>query len=354
MLRHDAKRAPRDSYLLVTMAMTEEKVVRNEPGNPRSARIGRALLAAALASALSAAAQDYPSKPVRIVVPFPAGGSTDVVARMLAQRLTETLGQTFLVDNRPGATGTIAGALVAKSPPDGYTLMMHSTSSYIAGYLYSKLPYDAAHAFAPIIRCANGGLFLVSSASLPAKNVKELIALARKHPGEVTFATVGKGSVAHLAAEMFNTAAGIKNVAVHYKGAAPALVGLASGEVGFSVLNVLDPQPFIKQGKLRGLATTGAKRSPALPDVPTLMEQGINVETYLWTGFFAVANTPAPLVNKLNAEAARFFGEPKTHTWLVNNLGEFSPHTPAEFREFLATDVVGWQNVIKQMKLQLD
>ena len=314
------------------------------------------LLIGALAPlSLPALAQDYPSKPVRIVLPFPAGGSTDIIARRVAQRLTETHGQNFIVDNRPGATGTIAGAVVAKSPPDGYTLIMHSTSSYVAGFLYRKLSYDGARAFAPIIRCAISGLYIVSAASLPAKNVKELVALAKRRPNEVTFATVGSGSAAHLAAEMFSAAAGIKTVAIGYKGAAPALIALASGEVGFSVLNLLDPQPFVKQGKLRGLAVTSPKRSLALPDVPTLLESGINVEAYLWTGLFATGGTPMAVVNKLNGEITRFINEPQTNAWLLNNVGgEFASHTPEQFGEFLAADSAGWQKVAKQLGVQLD
>jgi tripartite-type tricarboxylate transporter receptor subunit TctC len=305
--------------------------------------------------ALSAAAQDYPSKVARIVVPFPAGGSTDVLARLVAQKLNESHGQYFIVENRPGATGTIAGAVVAKSAPDGYTLIMHSTSSYTAGFLYSRVSYDAARAFTPILRCAISGLYIVSAASLPVKNIKELVALARRRPNEVTFATVGMGSAAHLAAEMFNAAAGVKTLAVAYKGSAPALIALASGEAGFSVLNILDPQPFVKQGKLRSLAVTGAKRSPAVPDVPTLLESGIKVEAYLWTGLFATAGTPAPIVNKLNAEVTRIISEPQTNAWLMNNLGgEFSPHTPEQFGQFLAGDLEGWQKVIKQIGLRLD
>ncbi len=305
--------------------------------------------------ALTALAQDYPAKVVRIIVPFPAGGSTDVLARLVAQRLTETYGQNFIVDNRPGATGTIAGTIVAKSPADGHTLIMHSSSSYTAGFLYRKLAYDGGRAFAPIIRCAISGLYIVSASTLPVRNIKELVALARRHPDEVTYATVGKGSAAHLAAEMFNAASGIKTVAVAYKGSAPALVGLASGEVGFTVLNILDPQPFVKQGKLRSLAVTSVKRSPAIPDVPTLLESGINVEANLWTGLFATGGTPAPIVNKLNAEIARFISAPQTHTWLMNNLGgEFSPHTPEQFSEFLTGDTALWQKIIKQIGLQLD
>jgi tripartite-type tricarboxylate transporter receptor subunit TctC len=314
-----------------------------------------AMLALTAPLALSAAAQDYPAKAVRIVVPFPPGGSTDVLSRLVAQNLTESHGQNFIVDNRPGATGTIAGALVAKSAADGYTLIMHSSSSYTAGFLYRKLSYDGGRAFAPVIRCAISGLYMVSVATLPVRNIKELVALARRRPGEVTYATVGNGSAAHLAAEMFNAATGIKTLAVPYKGAAPALVALASGEVGFTVLNILDPQPFVKQGKLRGLAVTSVKRSPAVPDVPTLLESGINVEANLWTGLFATGGTPAAIVNKLNAEITRVISAPQTNTWLMNNLGgEFSPHTPEQFSEFLAADTALWQKIIKQIGLQLD
>jgi tripartite-type tricarboxylate transporter receptor subunit TctC len=305
--------------------------------------------------ALTTAAQDYPAKAVRIVVPFPAGGSTDVLARLVGQKFTELHGQNFIVENRPGATGTIAGAFVAKSAADGYTLIMHSSSSYTSGFLYRKPSYDAGRAFAPVIRCAISGLYIVSAATLPVRNIKELVALGRRRPNEVTFATVGTGSVAHLAAEMLNAAAGIKTLAVAYKGSAPALVALASGEAGYSVLNILDPQPFVKQGKLRGLAVTGVKRSPAIPDVPTLLESGINVEANLWTGLFATAGTPAPIVNKLNAEITRFISEPQTSAWMVNNLGgEFAPHTPEQFAEFLTGDTALWQKVIKQLGLQLD
>ncbi len=314
------------------------------------------MLAAQLSPlAMSAVAQEYPAKVVRTIVPFPAGGSTDVLARLVAQRLAETYGQNFLVENRPGATGTIGGAFVAKSAADGYTLIMHSSSTYTAGFLYRKLSYDAASAFAPIIRCAISGLYIVSSTTLPVKSVKELVALARRRPDEVTYATVGKGSAAHMGAEMFNAAAGIKTVTVDYKGSAPALLALASGEVGFSVLNILDPGPFVKQGKLRGLAVTSAKRSPAIPDVPTLLESGINIEASLWTGLFAPAGTPAPVINKLNTEIARFISAPQTNTWLVNNLGgEFAPHTPEQFAEFLTGDTARWQKIIKQIGLRLD
>lgn len=321
-----------------------------------SGKLLRGMLPALLSAfAANAAAQEYPARLVRIVVPFAAGGSTDIIARLVAQKLTPLMGQNFLVENRLGATGTIAGAIVAKSAPDGYTLIMHSSSSYMAGFFYSKLPYDGPRAFTPVIRCVISGLYLVSAASLPIRNVKELVALATRRPGEVTFGTVGMGSIAHLAAEMFSAAAGVKTVPVAYKGAAPTLIALASGEVGFSVLNLLDPQPFVKQGKVRSLAVTSAKRSAALPDVPTLMESGIKVEAYLFTGLFAPAGTPAAVVNRLNAEISRALSEPQTMAWVVNNVGgEFAPHTPAQFAEFLTGDVAGWQKVVAHTGLKFD
>jgi tripartite-type tricarboxylate transporter receptor subunit TctC len=305
--------------------------------------------------ALPVAAQQYPVKTVRIIVPFAAGGSTDVLARMVADNLNKSHGQAFIVDNRPGATGTIGGALVAAAPPDGYTLIMHSVSTYIAGFQYRKLPYDAAKAFAPVINLSVNPFILVSSASLPVKNVQELIALAKRRPKELTFATVGAGSGAHLSAEMFNAAAGIRTVAVPYKGSAPAMIALASGEVGFGINNILDTRAFINQGKLRGLAVTSAKRSPAMPDVPTLLESGIQVECNIWTGLFAPAATARPIVNKLNEDITRFFDTPQTREWLLTSLGgEFPQNTPEQFAAFLATDTARWLKVIKDINLQLD
>jgi len=305
--------------------------------------------------AFPVAAQNYPAKTVRIIVPFPAGGSTDVLARMAAQKLNESYGQVFIAENRPGATGTIAGAFVAKSPPDGYTLIMHSMSTYTAGYLYRKLSYDAATAFAPIVNCTVNPFYLVSASSLPVKNVAELIALARRRPNELTFATVGMGSGAHLATEMFNAAAGIKAVAVAYKGSVPAMIALASGENAYGINNILDGQPYVKQGKLRALAVTGAKRSPAVPDVPTLLESGIQVEANLWTGLFAPAGTPRAIVNKLNEDIGRMLETPQMKEWLMSSLGgEIAPNSPAQFSAFLATDSTRWQKIIKQIGVQLD
>jgi len=305
--------------------------------------------------AFPVAAQNYPAKTVRIIVPFPAGGSTDVLARMAAQKLNESYGQIFIAENRPGATGTIAGAFVAKSPPDGHTLIMHSMSTYTAGYLYRKLSYDAATAFAPIVNCTVNPFYLLSASFLPVKNVADLIALARRRPNELTYATVGMGSGAHLATEMFNSAAGIKAVAVAYKGSVPAMIALASGENAYGINNILDGQPYVKQGKLRGLAVTSAKRSPAVPEVPTLIESGIQVEANLWTGLFAPAGTPRAIVNKLNEDIGRMLESPQMKEWLMSSLGgEIAPNSPEQFSAFLANDSARWQKIIKQIGIQLD
>jgi tripartite-type tricarboxylate transporter receptor subunit TctC len=304
--------------------------------------------------ALPLAAQEYPAKTVRLIVPFAAGGSTDVLARVIAENLNKPR-QVFIVEDRPGATGTIAGALVAGSAPDGYTLIMHSVSTYTAGFLYRKLPYDAARAFAPVINISVNPFILVSAAGLPVRNVSELIALARRRPNELTFATVGMGSGAHLTSEMFNAAAGIRTVAVAYKGSAPAMVALASGEVAFGINNIMDTRSFVNQKKMRALAVTGTRRSPAVPDVPTLLESGINLEANLWTGLFAPAATSKAIVNKLNDDITRIVDTPQMKDWLLVSLGgEFTPNTPEQFGDFLAKDSARWQRIVKQIGLQLD
>jgi tripartite-type tricarboxylate transporter receptor subunit TctC len=217
------------------------------------------------------------------------------------------------------------------------------------------LSYDAATAFTPIVNCSVNPFYLLSASTLPVKNVAELVALARRRPGELSYGTVGAGSGAHLVSEMFNAAAGIKTVAVPYKGSVPAMTALASGEVVFAINNILDGQVFVKQGKMRGLAVTGAKRSPAVPDVPTLLESGINVEANIWTGLFAPEATPRAIVHKLNDEMARVFSTPESKQFLLTGLGgEFTSNTPEQFAAFLAADTARWQKIIKQIGLQLD
>lgn len=307
--------------------------------------------------AFPAAAQNYPNKTVKIIVPYPAGGNADNFARTIAQRLNESYGQMLIVDNRPGATGTIGAAVAAKSPPDGYTLIEHIASSYIAGFLYRDVTYDPAKAFAPIINCANLAFALVAASSQPAKTVAELIALARRRPNEVTYSSAGSVSAGHLVTQMFNSTTGIKTVHVPYKGSAPAMMALASGEVVFGFSNMLDPQPFMKAGKIRALAVTGAKRSATIPNAPTMREAGLRgfEDVYMWLGMFAPAGTPKQIVNKLNADIARILDTPKMKDWLLHDLGgEFTPNTPDQFNELLVADTARWMKVIKETGVRLD
>ncbi len=316
----------------------------------------RSLMILAAALVFPAAAQNYPTRMVRIIGPFAAGGGNDVLARMLAQKLNEAHGQLFMVENRGGATGTIGAALVAKSPPDGYTLILHSTSTYIAGYLYRSVPYDPVKSFTPVINCVIYPFYLVANRSLPVKNVAELIALAKKQPNAVTYGSPGVGSGGHLVMEMFDAAARTRTVHVPFKGSAPAMTAAAGGEVALGITSILSGQMFVKTGKLRGLAVTGATRSPAVPEVPTMSEAGLpGFEAYLWTGILAPAGTPAALVNQLNVSLSRILETPEMKEWLLQSIGgEFKPNTPEQFGAFLTTDVARWQKVIKDTGVSLD
>lgn len=322
----------------------------------KSRKLAVALTILAAVLAFPVAAQNYPTKIVRIIGPFAAGGGNDVMARMLAQKLNESHGQFFLVENRGGATGTIGAALVAKSPPDGYTLILHSTSTYIAGYLYRSVPYDPVKSFVPVINCVIYPFYLVANRSLPVKSVAELIALAKKKPNAVTYGSPGVGSGGHLVMEMFDAAARTRTSHVPFKGSAPAMTAAAGGEVALGITSILSGQLFVKTGKLRGLAVTGAKRSPAVPEVPTMSESGLpGFEAYLWTGILAPAGTPSAIVNQLNASLTRIIETPEMKEWLLQNIGgEFMPNTPEKFGAFLATDVARWQKVITDIGVRLD
>ena len=316
----------------------------------------RLLSVLAVTLAFPVFAQTYPNKPIKIVVPYPAGGNADNFARTLAQKLNEPYGQPLIIDNRPGATGTIGGALVAKSPPDGYTLVEHTASSYIAAYLYRGVTYDPAKAYAPVINCANLAFALVAASNQPVKTVADLVALAREQPNKITYSSQGAGSAGHLVSEMFNTVAGIRTVHVPYKGSAPAMIALASGEVHFGFNNILDPQPFVKAGKMRALAVTSGKRSAAMPGVPTMIESGISgFEVSFWLGVLAPAGTPKAVVNKLNADITRILEMPKMKEWLLRDVGgEFTANTPEQFTDFLVTDTARWIKVARDNDVRFD
>jgi tripartite-type tricarboxylate transporter receptor subunit TctC len=294
-----------------------------------------------VALALPAFAQNYPAKNVRIVVPFPAGGATDVFARLLAQRLNDKYGQWFIVDNRPGATGTIGAAMVAKSPADGYTLVMHSPSSYTAGYMYKSVPYDAERDFTPVINGVTYPFYMVANPSVPVRNVTELIALAKRRPGEIPFSSSGVGSGAHLVMEMLMSAAGISMVHVPFKGSVQSMSALVGGEILVGWDNMYVAHPFVKAGKARA---------------PTFAEQGMpGVVGYGWFGVVAPAGTPAAIVERLNADLAQIAQTPAMRDWMMTNVGgEFTPNTPRQFAEFLAVDTARWKKIIKETGARLD
>ena len=307
----------------------------------------RLAVATALAVTFACNAQNYPTKPVRIVVPFPAGGPTDTLARLVGQKLTESLGQTFLIDNRAGATGTIGTGTVAKSQPDGYTLLMSATSNYVAAFLYQKLPYDPERDLAPLIRIATLPFYLVVHPSLPVRSVQELVKFAKARPGELAFSSPGAGSGGHLVMAMFQAATGIELVHVPYKGAAPSITALVAGEVALTWDTISTSHPHVVAGKLRALAVSGAKRSPAVPSVPTAIEAGVpGFETYIWFGFFAPAGTPASVMEKLNGEINRILGQADVKSRITTLSGEISPNTPEQFGRFLEADTPKWKRII--------
>jgi tripartite-type tricarboxylate transporter receptor subunit TctC len=309
----------------------------------------------ALCITASAGAQEYPNKPVKFLVPFAPGGPTDVVARIVAQKLTENLGQSFIVENRTGATGTIASGAVAKAAPDGYTLLVASLSSHISPYLLKTAPYDPARDFTPIINMANLPFYFVANPKVPANTLGEFIALAKKNPGSLNFGSPGAGSAGHLCVEMFMTATGTKLTHVPYKGAAPAVAALIGGEINFICDSISTSQPHVKGGKLRGLALTSPKRFAAAAEIPTTAEAGLpNFEASIWFALFGPANTPPTVVTKLNTEISRIMDTPDMRERIISIGGEYQPNTAEQFAAFLKADVPKWIKVINDVGVKVD
>ncbi|HET9641991.1 MAG TPA: tripartite tricarboxylate transporter substrate binding protein [Burkholderiaceae bacterium] len=324
-------------------------------------RIMRQILALALAclplaSALEAAAQEYPTKPIKIVVPYTPGGTTDNLARLCAQGLAEAWGQQVIVDNRPGASGSIGAKVVADAAPDGYTLLL-ATSTQLATNvaLYPNLSYQPLRDFAPVGLLVKGYNVLVVHPSVPAKSVNELIALAKARPGQLNFATSGNGTSQHLSAELFKTMAGVNMVHIPYKGSAPALVDLLSGQVPVMFENILTVVPHIKAGTLRALAVTGAKRWPTLSELPTIAEAGLpGYEISGFYGIVAPAGTPRPIVAKLNKELSRIISDPNLRERLLNQGFEPSPSTSDEFTELIKAYIVKNAQIVKEAAIKVD
>jgi tripartite-type tricarboxylate transporter receptor subunit TctC len=313
------------------------------------------LMLAALVCA-SANAQDYPSKPIRIVVPYPPGGASDVTARLLAQKLSEAWPQPAIADNRPGANGIVALEHVAKSAPDGYTLLFANLGpNAINPAVYSKLPYDALKDFAPITLTTLVPQVLVASPALEAKNIRELIALAKANPGKINYGTGGNGSANHLAVELMAAMTGVKLTAVPYKGDAQAMTDAMSGQVSLTLPTVVAAMPHIKSGKLRALAVTTKQRVPSLPDVPTMDEAGVpGYESVSWGGIMAPAGTPAPVVQKLHAEFARILKLPDIHERMAGLGAVVVASGPAEFAAFLHDELKKWDGVAKRAAIRIE
>lgn len=312
----------------------------------------KALAAAALAvtGIAPAAAQTFPNKPINIIVPFSAGGTTDILARIVGQALGTELGQSVIIDNRPGAGGNIGGQAAARAPADGYTLFMGTVGTHaINAALYKKMPFDPIKDFAPLSRVANVPNLLVAHPSQPYKTVQELITYAKANPGMVNFGSSGSGSSIHLSGELFKSMAKVDMVHVPYKGSAPAVTDLLGNQIGIMFDNMPSAIQHVRSGKLRPIAVTTAKRSPELPNVPTIAEAGVpGYEATSWFGLWAPAGTPAPVLSKLHASLAKVLKDPAVIKKIGDQGGEVVIDTPAEFDAFIKAEAVKWGKVVKE------
>jgi tripartite-type tricarboxylate transporter receptor subunit TctC len=327
----------------------------------KQARPARRLAAAAFlaalagASALPGRAQDYPVKPVRLVVGFPPGGATDLVARLMAPHYAEIFKQPFIVDNRPGANGIVAAELTAKAPPDGYLIHLAHIGSLVISPAVGKVPYDPFKDFAPVTQAVSLQNIFIVHPSLPVKTLKELVALARAKPGHFNYATSGTGSPGHLAGELFKHMAKVDLVHVPYKGGGPALTDLVAGHIEIFVAVISTAVPQVKAGKARALAVTGSKRSPALPEVPTVAEAAVkDYEATNWYGFVLPAATPQPIIERIHRETVAILGMPDIRKALAERGIEAAPSSPQEFAAHIRRETEKWTRIIREAKLRIE
>ncbi|MDB5921513.1 MAG: hypothetical protein JWN13_449 [Betaproteobacteria bacterium] len=319
----------------------------------------RCCVAAALACAAisgSLHAQAYPSKPIRWIVPFPPGGGTDVISRALAQKLTEAWGQQVVADNRPGSGGTIGLAAAAKLPADGYNIVLGQLANVaIAPALYAKLPYDPIKDFTPVTLALTSPLILVAHPSLPAKNVKELIALAKAKPDSVTFGSPGNGTTGHLGTEIIKTAGGVKMTHIPYKGASPAFTGLLSGEISVYMSSIQPAIPMLNAGRVRALGVTSAKRMATLPNVPTISESGLpGYEVTNWYGVMMPAGVPKEVLTKIHAELVKILKMPDVQQRFQAEGGDTTSNTPEQFAAFIKTEITKWSKAVRESGAKVD
>jgi tripartite-type tricarboxylate transporter receptor subunit TctC len=322
---------------------------------PHALALVLALHASASLAAQPAAAT-YPERPVRLIVPFPPGAGVDVVGRIVGHRLTDSLGQPIIIDNRPGAGGTVGGAIAARAAADGYTLVMGSIGSLgTAKGLYKQLPYDPVRDFAPITLAARAPSGLLVASAVPVKTVKDLVAYAKSNPGKLNAASAGNGSPSHLAVEMLKSMAGIQIVHVPYKGPAQALQAVAAGEAQMQIQSLVSAMPFIQSGRMRLVATTGGSRSSQMPDVPTVSESGLpGFEVYTWFGMLAPAGTPRAVVDKLNREIVAVLQTPDVRKTLVSQGAEVVGNSPEAFAAFIKREAAMWTKVIDESGARID
>ena len=307
-------------------------------------------------SGFTVAADNYPNRPVRLIAPFSAGGGVDIVARYLAQKLSEKWGQQVVVDNRTGATGIIGTDLAAHAPPDGYTLLLGNAATHAVNVsLFRKLPYDAVKDFVPITLIGRVPEMLVVHPALPVATVKELIALAKAKPGELTFGSAGAGSPPHLAGELFQYLAKVKLVHVPYKGSAPALADLIGGQINMYFSNILSAVPYVKAGRLKGLGVTGQKRSVVAPEIPTIAESGLpGYEDYNWYGILAPRGTPKAVVNRLHADIVQVVKGQDMEERLTKDGAEVIANTPDEFARFIREEIQRYARIVKESGLRAE
>jgi tripartite-type tricarboxylate transporter receptor subunit TctC len=303
----------------------------------------------------TAVAQTYPAKPIRFIVPFPAGGIADVFARVIGGKLNDAWGQTVVVENRPGAGGNIGAEAVAKSPPDGYTILMGSIGTHAVNVsLFKRLPYDPVKDFAPVALVLEADGLLVLHPSVPARSVKELIALAKGRPAQIAYASAGNGTAGHLAGELFKTMAQVDMVHIPYKGNVPAITDLIGGQTSLLFATMPTVLPQVQAGRLKALAVTSAQRSPAAPDLPTIAEALPGFEVTNWIGVFAPAGTPREVVTKLNGEVLRVMQASDIQARLTTEGAKSSAKTPEEFGAFVRSEIAKWAKVIQQAGIRVD
>ncbi|MGH8632965.1 MAG: Bug family tripartite tricarboxylate transporter substrate binding protein [Burkholderiales bacterium] len=312
-------------------------------------------VATCFAAAIPAWAQQYPVRAVRLIVPFPPGGGTDTMARVIGPKLSEALGQQIVPENRGGAGANIGAEIAAKSPPDGYTLILATITNAIGASLYSKLNYDLVRDFAPITRLATTPHILVVHPSVPVKTVKEFTAFARARPGELTYSSSGAGSAAHLAGELFSSLTGVKMVHVPYKGGGPSMIALVGGEVSVCFATMPSAVGYVRSGRLRGIAVTTEKRSPSMPELPTIAETGVaGYEAGSWYGLSAPAGTSKEIIARLHAETIKVMALPDIKERLFNAGFEVVTSSPEQFAEFTRTEIQKWGKLVKATGLKAD